>query len=201
MENQEIEVKFFVQDLAALELRLLSIGARLVQPRTLEKNLRFDTSTAELARSFRVLRLRQDADSRLTYKGPSFSQEGVRIRQEIEFSVSDFNRAQQFLEALGYQVTMVYEKYRTGYDLSGTHILLDEMPYGNFVEIEGPDALTIQSINLDLGLNWEAGIPVSYTNIFEQLKQTLGLNFRDLTFENFRGLVLTPADLGVIPAD
>ena len=112
-----------------------------------------------------MLRLRQDTEARLTYKGPSASKDGVRVREEIEFSVSDYRSARQLLESLGYQVAMIYEKYRRSYDLLGTHISLDELPYGNFVEIEGPDVETIRAVNSILGLNWERGVPASYTTL------------------------------------
>ena len=59
-----------------------------------------------------MLRLRRDSSVRLTYKGPGKTIDGVHLRKEIEFAASDFDAAQAFLEALGYQVQMIYEKYR-----------------------------------------------------------------------------------------
>jgi len=119
--EQELEVKFYVADLPALEARLKSLGATLVQPRTYEINLRFDTPEGDLTRSYQVLRLRKDTVARVTYKGPSRSQEGVRIRQEYEFTVSDFDAAHKLFLALGYKVALVYEKYRTVYKRPGQH--------------------------------------------------------------------------------
>ena len=199
--DQELEVKYYISDLPALEARLSSLGAHLVQPRIQELNLRFDVASGELSRTNQVVRLRQDTEARLTYKGPSQSQEGVRVRQEIEFIVSDHRAARAFLEALGYHVSMGYEKYRTSYDLDGAHIVLDEMPYGNFAEIEGPDPATIQAVNQRLGLDWEARVPESYTMLFEYLREKLSLPFSDLSFENFQQLTISPADLDVRPAD
>lgn len=201
MKNQELEVKFYVHDLAAIEQHLVSLGAVLVQPRTFEMNLRFDTPEQELSRNFRVLRLRQDTAARMTFKGPAYGSEGVRVRQEIEFIVEDFEAARDLLEALGYQVSMGYEKYRTVYDLGEVHITLDEMPYGNFVEIEGPDPESILDVNLDLGLIWEARASESYVNIFERLKKELKLDFRDLSFENFTWLEISPDQMKLPFAD
>ncbi len=201
MEDQEIEVKFYIDDLAKVEQRLQSLGATLVQPRVLETNLRFDTSELGLANSFRVIRLRQDTLARMTYKGPASEQQGTRVRQEIEFVVSDFRAARAFLEALGYQVTMMYEKYRTTYDFVGAHIALDELPFGKFVEIEGSDPTSIQGISRRLGLSWEASVPLSYVMLFESLQASQGLAFRDLIFDNFTGLHITAEALGVSPAD
>jgi adenylate cyclase class 2 len=199
--DQESEVKYYISDLPALERRLQSLGAQLVQPRVHEINLRFDVADGELVKTGQVLRLRQDSEARLTYKGPSQTEEGVRVRQEIEFIVSDHRAARAFLEALGYHVSMGYEKYRTSYDLGGAHVVLDEMPYGDFTEIEGPDPAIIQAVNQRLGLDWETRVPESYTVLFELLREKLGLPFTDLTFENFQQLSISPADLDVRPAD
>lgn len=197
----EQEVKYYIADLEKLEARLQKLGARQVQPRVHEVNLRFDTQQGDLARAYQVLRLRRDQNNRLTYKGPSKFQDGVRVREEIEFQVSDFEAARAFLEALGYQVSMMYEKYRAAYELDEVEITLDEMPYGDFAELEGPDPQVIQQVNQRLGLDWEARSDASYTVLFDQLKQRLGLNFRDLSFENFEAVKITARDLQLRPAD
>jgi adenylate cyclase class 2 len=201
MRDQELEVKFFVADLAAVEGRLQALEARLLQPRVYEVNLRFDTPDGELSKQFRVLRLRQDDAARLTYKGPGEYQEGVRLRQEIEFTVSDFGAAQRLLEALGYRVALMYEKYRATYELEGVHITLDTMPYGTFIEIEGPDPASIRHINELLGLDWDQRVPESYTSLFERLRDSLGLPFTDLSFANFAGLDISMEAINVKPAD
>jgi adenylate cyclase class 2 len=173
----------------------------LVHTRTHEINLRFDTPSGDLLRKYQVLRLRQDSQVRLTFKGPAQTLEGARSRQEIEFTVSDFSSARSFLEALGYQVVMMYEKYRTTYEHSGMEILLDEMPYGSFLEIEGPDPAEMQSLAQSLLLDWECAAPDSYTALFEILRGHLGFTFQDLSFANFANLDVTAADLGLRAAD
>jgi adenylate cyclase class IV len=100
MKDQELEVKFFVTNLPAVEGRLQDLGAHLTLPRVFEVNLRFDTPSNDLSKSLRVLRLRKDAIARLTYKGPASGLGGARLRQELEFEVSDFAVARAFLEAL-----------------------------------------------------------------------------------------------------
>jgi adenylate cyclase class 2 len=198
--GQELEVKFYLLDLPALEGRLLEAGAVLVQPRNHEVNLRFDTPQDDLSRSYRVLRLRQDTEARLTYKGPGVEQDGVRLRQELEFTVSDFSTAQAFLEALGYRVVWMYEKYRATYSLGGLLVVLDELPYGSFIEIEGPDGASIQKAAVRLGVDWEKRILESYAFLFDRLRQAQSLPFRDLSFDNFAGRKVSAAELGVAPA-
>lgn len=199
--NTEIEVKFLVRNLQRLATQLASLGARLIQPRTYERNLRFDRPDASLRLARQVLRLRQDDAARLTFKGPGQAVDGIYIRQEIEFVVEDFDKARSFLEALGYQPVMFYEKYRTTYDLGGVLVMLDEMPYGNFIEIEGDTTADIYTLADQLGLDKSRNICASYTALFDQVRQTLGLSFTDLSFDNFRGVTVPPAALGQDYAD
>jgi adenylate cyclase class 2 len=199
--DQELEVKFYLTALTPLENRLKALKAELAQPRVHEINLRFDTPDLLLTRTLRVLRLRRDTQAIVTYKGPGEEKDGVRLRQELEFTVGDFDMARVFFEALGYQVSVIYEKYRAVYDLGEAHITLDEMPYGNFAEIEGPDGKTIQETARLLDLDWETRILDSYLVLFDRVKSTLGLAFRDLAFENFKGVVVPADALGIHPAE
>jgi adenylate cyclase class 2 len=199
--GQEIEVKFYLHDLPGLHQRLVKRGARLAQKRVHEVNLRFDTPDRSLSQAGEVLRLRQDADTRITFKGPGQEQGGARLRQELEFTVSDFATTRQVLEALGFEAYMMYEKYRTTYRLGKVLVTLDELPYGDFAEIEGPDGEMIQRTAQALGLDWDARSLDSYTLLFERVKQALGLEFVDLSFENFEGASVRPEALGVRAAD
>jgi adenylate cyclase class 2 len=199
--NQEIEVKFCVRALSRVQTRLEALGARVAQPRALERNLRFDTPGGELRQAGQVLRLRQDAGAQLTFKGPGEVREGVQHRAEIELSVDDFERARAFVEALGYGVVMAYEKYRATYALGDTLVALDELPFGSFVEVEGAGAQVIARVAGQLGLDWETRINASYVALFDCACAALGLSFRDLSFENFRGVSARPEHLGVRYAD
>ena len=199
---QEIEAKFYIRDLNQMRTRLETIGAKLIQDRIFEKNLRFDQSDGSLRSKGSVLRLRQDSAVRLTYKGAQTNTDGVLSRTEIEFAVDDYEKAKLFLEALGYQVSVEYEKFRTTYAVSAAvHVMLDELPYGNFVEIEGETVESVHATADTLRLNRSRAIGRSYNAMFEYAKNQLGLNFRDLTFENFDGISVTAAQLGVEPAD
>jgi adenylate cyclase class 2 len=199
--DQELEVKFYLSRRKELENILIVRGGQLKEPRVHEVNLRFDTSDMSLMNTGRLLRLRLDSRARLTYKGLGSIEGGARLRQELEFTVSNFDTARALLEALGYEVYMMYEKYRTTYKLGNLEVVLDEMPYGDFLEIEGPDGESIQTAAQRLNINWNARILDSYTVLFEYTRSKLGFDFRDLSFENFKGLTITPEVLGVIIAD
>jgi adenylate cyclase, class 2 len=197
----EIEAKFFIQNLSFFENRLNSLGAACVQPRVLEVNLRFDFPDRSLTRDRRVLRLRQDNRVILTYKGPAKPDENVSVRQEIEMEVDNFQSARHFFEALGYEVSVMYEKYRTTYKLDVVEVSLDEMPYGTFIEIEGPDSASIQVAAAVLRLNWNARCSESYLAIFQRLIQKCKLKAANLSFQEFEGLTFTAEDLDLQTAD
>ena len=180
----EVEVKFHIDRLQALEQRVLQAGGRLTSPRTLETNLRFDTPGGELRRGQRALRLRRDSSVTLTYKGPGTLKDGIRTRAEVEVQVRSMDDARAVLEGLGFLVVFEYEKYRTTYSLDRFEIMLDELPYGDFVELEGSFE-TLGPAAQQLGLRWEAAIPESYHALFEKLQAARQLTFRDLTFNNF----------------
>ena len=215
--GQETEAKFYVLNLAEIKKHLQDLGAGLIQSRVLETNLRFDLPDGGLRSEGRVLRLRRDTQSRFTYKGPSTNEQGILSRTEIEFTVGDFEKAKEFMEALGYQKLLYYDKYRTTYSLDSTSlpvdfrqqaiglqsclIMLDELPYGNFVEIEGGDSKMIRAVSDQLNLNWDAAIGTSYTALFERARKILRFVFRDLSFENFADIQVTASDLRVRAAD
>ena len=199
--NQEIEAKFYVTGLDRIKARLHELEARLIQERMLERNIRFDLPGGRLRSEGRVLRLRQDSQARLTYKGGGSNEQGVLSRTEIEFTVEDFAKAKQFLEALGYQEFMRYDKYREVYEFNECHVMLDELPYGLFVEVEGKGVDEIRETASRLGLGWEAAVTKSYQALFEVVKSALRLNIQDLSFENFHGVEVKPEHLGALPAD
>jgi adenylate cyclase class 2 len=201
----ETEAKFYVRDLNRIKSRLEDLHGRLIQERVLERNIRFDLPGAPLRAEGRVLRLRRDTATKLTYKSASTNEQGVLSREEIEFEVEDFEKAKHFLEALGYQKLVYYEKYRTTYALEPSegsiHIMLDELPYGDFVEIEGETLDAIRALADQLGLNWETTIPTSYHALFERVRRALNRPMQDLSFAEFEGINVETGHLGVRAAD
>ena len=198
--DTESEAKFYINGPAQLEQRLRTMGARLIQGRTHELNLRFDTPARDLGRAGSLLRLRRDEAARLTYKGEAHASGGAVTRREIEFSVGNFEAARRLLESLGYEIVFIYEKMRSTYAVPDAMVMLDELPYGNFVEIEGSlDAL--QPVAAQLGLDWTAATPASYHSLFERLCEARQLHLRDLTFEDLNALRVSAQDLGLRPAD
>lgn len=194
----EVEVKFHVPDLATFRERLLSAGATLHKPRIYERNVRYDNAWEGLRRKGQLLRLRQDTAVRLTFKGVAHNDRNpaleAKVREELEVSIDDFDTAALILQRIGFEAKQVYEKYRETFHFGPVEVVLDEMPFGNFVELEG-DEPAIRQAAARLDLNWQQRILDNYLTLFGRLKEYHHLPFDDLTFVNFNGLNVTIADI------
>ena len=165
--SQEIEAKFALSHLGDFRQHLLNSGARLLRDRILERNWRFDKPDGSLTAAGKVLRLRRDIAATLTYK-----QAGAEphVRTEIEFEVGDHQAAKNLIKALGYQVSLIYEKYRETFEYQQAQLDLDQLPFGSFVEIEAEDPANLRQIAEELGLAWDQRASMSYAEIFDHWK-------------------------------
>jgi adenylate cyclase class 2 len=155
----EIEIKMPLADFSALRARLGELGAQL-EVRLLETNIFLDRRDQSLRASDQGLRIRlehdRDADKLraiiITHKGPRLPG-NVKQRDETELHVHNADDAIALLKALGYHETLRFEKRRDRWLLDHCHIELDTLPgLGSFVEIEGPDEVTIQHVREKMGL-------------------------------------------------
>ena len=108
---------------------------------------------------------------------------------EYEVEVSDFAPMQTILEKLGFTPALRFEKYRETLTYQGAEIVLDEVPFGTFMEIEGPRE-TIRDIVMALGLDFATRLVSSYVEIFDAVCTTYKLPATDMTFESFRSLAI-----------
>ena len=187
MEYLETEVKFYLPNMDTARTRISDIGA-VFKHRTFETNIRFEDAEKSLIQKKSLLRLRKDNKITLTFKSePPFKDNQFKILKELEVEVSDFDTMEHILKSLGFQEEQVYEKWRESYVLGDTHLCLDTMPYGNFLEIEGKKE-SIQKLASQIGLLWEKRILLNYLAIFDIIKRQLNLSFYDVTFANFNNI-------------
>lgn len=189
----EVEVKFLVADLDAVRARLLAV-AELMAPRVFERNVRLDTAGQSLLERGQLLRLRQDTRVRLTFKGPAAEDVAseAKVREEIELEVGDFDRMETILGRLGFRPVQSYEKYRETFHWGEVEVVLDELPFGDFVELEGSEK-SIKAAAAALGLDWSQRVLANYLALMELARLTFDLSFNDLTFANFES---RPVDMG-----
>ncbi|MBI9049349.1 MAG: class IV adenylate cyclase [Anaerolineaceae bacterium] len=181
----EQEAKFRISDPLGIRIRLEQMGAELVLDHQQEVNTRFDQPDGSMKTAHEVLRLRVDQNVRLTYKGPAVEGTEVSVRKEIEMVVDNAETATAFLESLGYKAIEKYEKFRTTYHLEDTEIVLDELPYGHFLEIEGQNEEDIRQIAEVLKLDWEKRCKLSYLELFYRIKEKRGLDHNHLSFADY----------------
>ena len=192
----EIEVKIYVGDLTDVQARLDATSAQIVAARVHERNQLFLSPYQDFVADKIVLRLRQDHTTTITYKAPSSEKiAGQKVRLEHETTLGDYAAMDAILQALGYRHGLFYEKYRTVYQIP-THptakIMVDEMPFGNFVEVEGaPDA--IEQILTLLGLAEAHRIDANYAGIFAALNHVTDVEVDNITFANFASVTIDPA--------
>jgi len=196
-DNQEVEVKFLVDDLDELRRRLVAAGAVLGAPRVYERNVRFDTVDERLLARQALLRLRQDSRVRLTYKGLPAQDVAseAKTREEIELTIEEFDRMALIFDRLGFHAVQAYEKYRTTFHLGDVEVVLDEMPFGLFVELEGASDTGLKAAAAALGLDWSRRLLTNYLELMERARRAFDLPFNDLTFANFER---RPVDMGAL---
>jgi adenylate cyclase class 2 len=87
-----------------------------------------------------VLRLRRvGAKAILTYKERFPSESSIKHQREDETGVEDAEALAAILDALGYKPALVYEKRRATWRMDEAEVVLDELPFGLFMEIEGEE--------------------------------------------------------------
>ena len=85
-----------------------------------------------------VLRIRRTpSKTLLTYKRRTENQTAYKRQIEFETEVADADAIAEIAAALEFKKTLVYEKRRRTFHLRDAEIVLDELPFGEFMEIEG----------------------------------------------------------------
>ena len=185
MSAVEIEVKFRVENGAALVKELNRLGFHCITPRTFERNVLFDTPDRRLRSEQAILRIRKYGDRWvLTHKclPPDNDPQGRHKRRvETETEVADGEALGAVFTQLGFQPAFIYEKWRTEYADATGHCVLDETPIGFFAELEGPEEW-IDTMVSRLGLDPSAVMTLSYGRLFDQWRENTGSNVSDLTF-------------------
>ena len=136
----EIEKKFQLtpEQKNKVENLLAGMGAEL-RGKSFEENTLFSGGTLDHKR--RVLRLRRSGGKAiLTYKERLDSDPLIKRRREEETYVDNPDAMVAILDITGdYKPALVYEKYRTAWEVAETEVTIDELPFGIFLEIEGPE--------------------------------------------------------------
>lgn len=136
----EIEKKYRLPREREEELRRRLVGVTAAEQggEVFEENVIYDGPGLDPHR--RVLRLRRAGGRAiLTFKERYPSESAVKHQREEETEVGDAAALAAILEAIGYRRALVYEKRRTTWTVAGAEVVMDELPFGLFMEIEGAE--------------------------------------------------------------
>lgn len=85
-----------------------------------------------------ILRIRKiDSKTILTFKKRLPSETGIKEQIEHETDVSNSSEVEKIIDYLGFEKRVVYEKRRKTWKCRDVEVVLDELPFGLFMEIEG----------------------------------------------------------------
>jgi adenylate cyclase class 2 len=164
---QEVEIKFLVSDLKALERKLRELGFHEVTPSTHEINTLYDLPGQKLRRKGELLRLRDYGGKwRLTHKA-KVKLGKHKSRGELETGISDGKQMDAILRALDYSPSFTYEKFRAEWSDDAGHVVLDHTPIG---DVKPADYIT-----------------KSYAELFFDWKRRTGSKAENMTFREVKG--------------
>lgn len=184
METKEIEVRFLEIDKESLVKKLLELGAKDLGDNMLEEIIFYDPEGKWKDEEKRV-RLRKSGDKiKLAYK--ETKEQTIDGTIEIEFEVSDIQKATQFLEKVGLSAFRHQQKKRHTFELDNVVIDIDTWPkIPTYVELEGPSESSIKEVAKKLGLDWAL---VSFELPSHIIEKKYGIPVRSMkwfTFDRF----------------
>jgi len=186
--NQEIEVKFLNINHAAMEKKLVSIGATKVGD-YFYKRIVFDFPDLSLHKKGAFVRLRHEGDRiTLTWK----QRQGVKSHdgktsdngmEEIETVVGDFEKTANILYRLGMVSKFYEENRRSRWKKGDTVFDIDTWPMLEpYLEIEAPSWAAVDAAIAELGLD-PAHKKIFTTLQVYALAGIAELDYEKITFE------------------
>lgn len=182
---KEIEIKFRIDNVRDLNLRLQKSRFRLITPRTHEINTLYDLPDQSLRRRGELLRLRKyGSEWILTHKAKGKAGRH-KTRVETETKIADGAKLDAILRALGFAPSFRYEKFRAEWSDGKGHVVVDQTPVGDFGEIEGPSRWIDRTAKL-LQIAPSDYITATYTELFFEWKKRTGSAANEMTFKAVR---------------
>jgi adenylate cyclase class 2 len=177
--NHEIEIKFEIKNPNLIRKALKNLKAKFFG-KVFEKTIRFDTPNDDLAKIGKFLRIKTGFKNVITLKRKIESKK-FKEREEIELEISDPEKMEIILKNLGFTKARIMEKYREKWKLNGTEIVIDKLPMGNFIEIEGREKSIKKVVNL-LGLDFKNRLVCTYWDLWKDFTRKKGIKNENIVF-------------------
>jgi len=151
--NIEYEATFPNIDKTEVRRRLQAAGATLERPEYKQRRVTFNPP-AELADGKKWLRVRDEGD-KITMSFKKVDGDKIENQKEICLTVSSFEQAVEFLQAVGCERKAYQESKRELWQLDEVDITIDEWPYLEpLVEIEGTSEESVREACVKLGFDF-----------------------------------------------
>lgn len=116
-----------------------------------------------------VLRIRRLGHKTiLTYKQRFRANSPIKFQREDETEVSDADAMTSIIIAMGFLPSLIYEKKRQTWQMDDVEIVVDELPFGFYMEIEG-DEDSIVKAEKKLGIEHFETEHDTYPNLTRKL--------------------------------
>ena len=164
----EIEAKFLDVNTIELRANLKQIGAVLEHSEHLMKRKNFDDCDCRLRKVGGWVRLRDEGDKvTLSYK--QLNDRTLHGTKEVTTIVENFDKTNEFLEAIGFRERSYQETRREKWLLGESEITIDTWPWiPSFVEIESPAEEIIKDLTRRLGFKWEEALHGSVETAYQK---------------------------------
>lgn len=167
--NTEIEATFTNIEPEEIRKRLIRIGAELRQLERLMRRKVYDYPDKKLRKIGGWIRLRDEGD-KITLAYKQLFDRTIYGTKEISVPVGDFDRAAQFLTAIGLEAKSYQETKRESWLVGETEVEIDTWPWiPSFVEIEGRDEAIVKDVAGKLGFDWNTAKHGSVENIYQEI--------------------------------
>jgi len=151
--KHEYEAKFLNIEEDKIKSLLKTLGAKLTKPKQLLKRAIFENDVTNASHSW--VRLRDEGDKITLTLKKVVDASTIHGTKEIELRVNDFEKTSRFLEGIGLEKKRYQENYREEWQLGDIIFDFDTWPdMPMFLEIEGPDEITIKDVAGKLGLDY-----------------------------------------------
>jgi adenylate cyclase class 2 len=134
----EIEKKYRLtkQQRSAIERRLRDLSLVAGELEHEENTIYRGGHLDKPGSAFRLRRV--NGRAKLTFKQRRPSKSAIKHQQEEEVAVADADAMAAILAALNFRPGLIYEKRRTRWKVGKATVVIDELPFGLFMEIEAP---------------------------------------------------------------
>ncbi len=181
MANKEIEVRFLEIDKKALIKKLHKLDAKDFGENLLDEII-FESREKDGLGKF--IRLRKTKNKiQIAYK--HHTAHTVDGTYEIEFEVSDWDKAKAFLKETNAGKMRIQQKKRHIFELDDITIDIDTWPQvPTYVELEGPSENTLKDMAQKLGLSWKYAIFENALRVIEKYYNIFPRSIKKYTFDD-----------------